>query len=496
VEPAEIEIAIDELEVKVERLRALYEQFFMGIERIPPAVVHKDVERRVYVLRREQIRNTARRFKLQTIIQRYNTFQQYWMRILREIENGTYRRHVLRAERTGGVAGLLTAAERKRLGLPELDTNAESQPQTVDESSGGISESGDDAPLTTRSPSSLAPHAPLSPAAIRSQIERDLGLLLDDENDELASLKKIDVGRELDDPLLSSLPPPPPAKTRKKRVSVRTPRRSTEPPSSRRSNPSNPFNRIPDSVRTAHGLGPVSPRNPEHPPPTSRKSIRPDRVISLEAPRPIAAVTTTNPQPQNPILNRGLRLPAQSAIAGRGLPPPLKPVGQIRPTTPESPVAGTPTASPTKPESQVLPRQPASAPIPEKPLVENATLNQKLAERPRGLPNVRESVIPRSNRAPAPPNPASVTNPSTPRTIAKPVGMAPSKLENVDVEQLADKLRAARKQTQENSPVSVDALAKKLETTASELQKKHTGKRIDFDVVIKDGKAIIKPIVR
>jgi phosphoribosyl-dephospho-CoA transferase len=64
------------------------------------------------------------------------------------------------------------------------------------------------------------------------------------------------------------------------------------------------------------------------------------------------------------------------------------------------------------------------------------------------------------------------------------------------LEHLAEKLRQARQQTHESASVSTDALAKKLETTKIELQKRHIGKQIDFDVVIKDGKAIVKPIVR
>jgi hypothetical protein len=116
VESEEIEIAINELEVRLERLRALYEQYFLGFEKIEPTVARKDVDRRIYVLRREKIRNTARRFRLQNIIQRYNTFQQYWQRICREIENGTYKRHLLRAERTVGPTALMTAAARRRFG--------------------------------------------------------------------------------------------------------------------------------------------------------------------------------------------------------------------------------------------------------------------------------------------------------------------------------------------------------------------------------------------
>src|SRR3954454_14053811 len=88
----------------------------MGIERIEPAIPRKDVARPIYILRREKIRNTGKRFKLQTIIQRYNTFQMYWQRICREIENGTYRRHLLRAERQLAPGEQLTIASRRRFG--------------------------------------------------------------------------------------------------------------------------------------------------------------------------------------------------------------------------------------------------------------------------------------------------------------------------------------------------------------------------------------------
>jgi hypothetical protein len=99
VEQAEIEQFIGDLEIGVDRLRSLYEQYFMGIEKIEPGVVRKDVDRKIHTLRREQIRNTALRFRFNMLLQRYNTYQSYWQRICREIENGTYKRHILRAQR-------------------------------------------------------------------------------------------------------------------------------------------------------------------------------------------------------------------------------------------------------------------------------------------------------------------------------------------------------------------------------------------------------------
>ncbi len=112
----ELDLALEELENRLERLRALYEQYFLGFEKIEPAVARKDVDRRIYVMRREKIRNTGKRFKLQTLIQRYNTFQQYWQRICREIENGTYKRHVLRAERQLSKEQQLTISTKRRFG--------------------------------------------------------------------------------------------------------------------------------------------------------------------------------------------------------------------------------------------------------------------------------------------------------------------------------------------------------------------------------------------
>jgi hypothetical protein len=98
-EATDIERLVGELELAVDRVRSLYEQYFMGIEKLEPTVPRKDVDRRIHALRKEQIRNTAQRFRFQMIVQRYNTYQTHWQRICREIENGTYKRHLIRAQR-------------------------------------------------------------------------------------------------------------------------------------------------------------------------------------------------------------------------------------------------------------------------------------------------------------------------------------------------------------------------------------------------------------
>ncbi|MBN1770010.1 MAG: hypothetical protein JXB32_02020 [Deltaproteobacteria bacterium] len=90
---------VEDLEKKLDRLRALYEQYFMGIEKIEPGVLRRDVERHLQGLRKERCNNTAQRFRFQVLLQRYTTLTAYWQRICRAIEEGTYHPHVLRAQR-------------------------------------------------------------------------------------------------------------------------------------------------------------------------------------------------------------------------------------------------------------------------------------------------------------------------------------------------------------------------------------------------------------
>jgi len=64
------------------------------------------------------------------------------------------------------------------------------------------------------------------------------------------------------------------------------------------------------------------------------------------------------------------------------------------------------------------------------------------------------------------------------------------------VRQLHAKFVASRSQTQESGDVSVEGLSRKLEATAAKLREVHKGRQIDFDVVVRDGKTVLKPIIR
>ncbi|MBX3205456.1 MAG: hypothetical protein KF764_10325, partial [Labilithrix sp.] len=101
----ELELALSELEERVDRLRATYEQYFMGYEKLEPSVQRREVDRRFTHLRKQQIRNTALRFRFNVITQKFITYSMYWTRICRQIEEGTYKRHVAKAAQRFGTKG-------------------------------------------------------------------------------------------------------------------------------------------------------------------------------------------------------------------------------------------------------------------------------------------------------------------------------------------------------------------------------------------------------
>lgn len=107
---------ISELQKKFDRLKVLYEQFFMGIERIEPLTLRKEITRAIIGLQGVHLRNSTLRFKVATLIQKWNIYQSYWNRTLRDIELGRYERHVVTARKRAEREGVEFPAEEMGLG--------------------------------------------------------------------------------------------------------------------------------------------------------------------------------------------------------------------------------------------------------------------------------------------------------------------------------------------------------------------------------------------
>lgn len=90
---------LDELEESIEALKILYEQYFMGLEKLEPMKERQGVARIVRRAQTQQTKNTAARYRLNSLNQRFLSYQNYWNRITRQIEAGTYHRDLARVER-------------------------------------------------------------------------------------------------------------------------------------------------------------------------------------------------------------------------------------------------------------------------------------------------------------------------------------------------------------------------------------------------------------
>src|SRR5262245_49517935 len=66
-QPLDIEEVLELLEQQLERLKVMYEQYFMGIQKMAPAQLHRDVDRGIRELMQMQIRNTALRYRFTNI---------------------------------------------------------------------------------------------------------------------------------------------------------------------------------------------------------------------------------------------------------------------------------------------------------------------------------------------------------------------------------------------------------------------------------------------
>ncbi len=94
--PAE---AIDRLEEAIKKLRTAYEKFFAGIERIPPLQDRDNIKRDLRRLVTSGTHNTALRFRINSLQATMVTYETYWDRITRRIEEGTFHRDQSRLKR-------------------------------------------------------------------------------------------------------------------------------------------------------------------------------------------------------------------------------------------------------------------------------------------------------------------------------------------------------------------------------------------------------------
>jgi hypothetical protein len=94
-----VEAEIAAYEGAIEQCRHAYERYFAGLEKREPQDLRKRCEALARALPEASIRNSGLKFRMQTARQRWTTYAQHWARVVKQIEEGTYKRDRDRAER-------------------------------------------------------------------------------------------------------------------------------------------------------------------------------------------------------------------------------------------------------------------------------------------------------------------------------------------------------------------------------------------------------------
>jgi hypothetical protein len=403
---AELTEQLDTLELLIERTKILYEQYFMGIQKIAPAQLHRDIERKIRELTQEQIRNTALRFRLTTITQKFGSYNTYWKRTMQSIEQGRYQRDINRARRK---------AQRQGEDIPDELLNS-------------------------------------MPKAMRDRIRRD--------REKVAEVAE---RNEHDDEamIFDSVPE----------------EHDTE---------DWDIQRLLDGLEDADDVAPVvKPARPQVYQIDDNDDMLDDRIDEL-----FAAITdepskpAPRPAPPAPAAPPARTAPPQPATQPAAPPqrmaPPPQPVqaAQARPSQ-LPPIERTPApqpmqAQPVQPPPQARP--PAPRPVPD-------IAARPPATPPRAVPDI--AARPPATPPARPATPAAAARP-TPAAIPPPPGMT-----EAETRSLYEQYRQAR-QLVGGEDISYDRLKQKLNEQAPRIMQQYKATGLQYDVVVKDDKVVLK----
>jgi hypothetical protein len=107
------------LEIKLNQLKLDYEKYFIGTRPTEPGQLRSEIQKAIIKWSNTRITNSALRFKFNSLNGRYQAFKRQWDTILRQIEAGTYKRHVFKANLHDRERGLVDeGADLAALGGP------------------------------------------------------------------------------------------------------------------------------------------------------------------------------------------------------------------------------------------------------------------------------------------------------------------------------------------------------------------------------------------
>ena len=85
------------MDIKLKQLKNEYEQYFLGSRQREPSMLRAEVQKMFAIYSNRPIQNTGNRFKFNNLRARFYAFRRHWDATLRKIEDGSYERHVFKA---------------------------------------------------------------------------------------------------------------------------------------------------------------------------------------------------------------------------------------------------------------------------------------------------------------------------------------------------------------------------------------------------------------
>lgn len=79
---------LDRLEEDIRKVKNKYDQFFSGIQKVPPMQDRRNVEVFIHEMNKQKMRDNTRRFRFSQLTTRYNQYREMWARKMREREEG------------------------------------------------------------------------------------------------------------------------------------------------------------------------------------------------------------------------------------------------------------------------------------------------------------------------------------------------------------------------------------------------------------------------
>lgn len=93
----DLRLELDNLQSELAELKVKYEQYFSGILPFAPTTEHQKIIRFFRSLKKAPFKSSAISFHLRSIESRYQTYNTYWQRVLREKEEGRYRKDLFKS---------------------------------------------------------------------------------------------------------------------------------------------------------------------------------------------------------------------------------------------------------------------------------------------------------------------------------------------------------------------------------------------------------------